>query len=133
VEFLVGMAFFAVVCTLFVCYEAGSILVLNAKGVVTEARVLEVFDGRRQSWVRVEFTTRDGDVVRAKCYDCSVDVADGESIRIRYLPDAPEADVGTVDARGHKRTLLLTLVCAVVFAALTVLGYRRRSRPKPPA
>lgn len=94
---------------------------------VAEARVLEVYPGRR-SWVVLEFTTAEGRAVRTETEEVYWDPEPrvGDVIRVRYHPDDPARYVRDVRMRFNRFTVAFHAAFAALFLAGAVAGFRGR-------
>lgn len=97
---------------------------------VTEATVVDIVHslGKKQEDVVVEFTTPDGQRVRAKTEEFMFSPYPevGSTVTIRYDPEQPQEYVRDVRFGGNR---IVTVICAafsVLFAVGAVLGLRGR-------
>ena len=91
---------------------------ISAHGKVASARVVETQRGAKSENVTVEFTTADGQHVRAKLQN--VGGKPGTVIKVKYLPDHPSTEVEKVGSHANAWWTAGPAVLAIVSAVLTV-------------
>jgi hypothetical protein len=111
------------------CYAGTIDRSLQIRGVTADARVVEVIRRPKGNTVTVEFVSRDGAAVTARCSSCGSDLVEGDVVRIRYDPAFLDSDVEAVGNRGHRRMALFALAvvaCLSVVAGVTATRLLRR-------
>ena len=118
---VVGIVFFLA----WFCYAGTLDYRLQTQGVTADARVVGVISRPKGTTVMVEFVTRDGAAVTVKCSSCSSELAEGNTVQIRYDPSFLDSDVEAAGNRGNRRLALFALAMVVGLSVVAGVAARR--------